>query len=74
MLHYTVPLPRETIWPPQPGQRVVLDVYHSGGNSDVGGHVEAFTATFGEHVLTCGQLAAGPQAVAPRSHRRLTIP
>lgn len=73
-LHYTVRLPGEVIWPPQPGQRVFLDLYHSGEHSEVGGQVEEFKAAFGNHVLDCAQLTSGPVAFGPRTHTRFFIP
>jgi len=73
-LHYTVRLPPEVIWPPGPGRRVVLDLYHSGAHSEVGGQLEEFTAAFGSHVIECAQLANGPMVFGPRTHARLTIP
>jgi hypothetical protein len=73
-LYYTVRLPSETIWPPQPGRRLVLDLYDSAEFSATGGTLEHFTAAFGGHVLTCAQLSTGPVSFGPREHLRFVIP
>lgn len=74
ILHYTVRLPSELIWPPRAGQRLILDVYDSAEFSETGGELEEFTAAFGKHVMPCPQLAGGPVPFGPRQHKRFTIP
>jgi hypothetical protein len=73
-LSLTVRLPNEFIWPPSPGNRLVLDLYDSGQYTKTGGSLDEFTATFGGHSVPCSSLAAGPIGFKPHEHRRFLIP
>lgn len=73
-LGLTVRLPSEFIWPPSPSNRLVLDLYDSGRYTNTGGSLVEFTAAFGDHVMHCSSLTAGPVAFKAREHRRFLIP
>jgi len=73
-LTYTVRLPSELIWPPSPGNRLVLDLYDSGAFSETGGTLEEFSAAFGGHVIKCSELSNGSVNLMVHKHRRFYIP
>lgn len=73
-LHYTVRLPSEFIWPPSPGNRLILDLYDSAAFSDTGGTLEEFTAAFGGHIVKSSQLYSGPVSFKAHEHKRFYIP
>lgn len=73
ILHYTVRLPSEFVWPPSPENRLVLDLYDSGEYSETGGQIEEFIAVFGEHSISCKEITSGPISFKAREHRRFII-
>lgn len=72
-LSFTVRAPSELMWPPGPGNRLVLDLYDTAAVTGTGGHLVEFTAAFGGHVMTCAALAGGPMAFNQHIHQRLFI-
>jgi hypothetical protein len=72
-LHFTVRLPTEFLWPPAPGNRLVLDLHDSGAFTTSGGQLEEFTVAFGGDVRPCTAVAAGPVQFGPHSHQRFFI-
>lgn len=73
-LDLTVRLPAEFVWPPDQDNRLILDLYDSGEYTNTGGDLVEFTAAFGDHIVKCSELVAGPIAFKPREHRRFLIP
>lgn len=73
-LSLTVRLPTEFIWPPSPGNRLVLDLCDSGQYTNTGGSLVEFTAAFGGHIVPCASLGAGPVTFKPGEYRRFLIP
>jgi len=75
-LNYNVRLPSEIIWPPSPGNRIVLDLYDSGARwSGGGGEVIELRAAFGAHIINCTEvLNNGPITFKSGEHRRFYIP
>jgi hypothetical protein len=69
-LRLTVRLPQELVWPPTSRSRILLDVFDTGQFTQSGGTLTEFTAAFGGHVLTSGDV---PIAFKPRQHLRLAL-
>jgi hypothetical protein len=72
VLHFTVRLPPEFIWPPKPNNRLVLELYDAANYSKTGGVVKEFTAAFGGHVVKCAKLKAGG-SIKFKPRRRLQL-
>jgi hypothetical protein len=76
-LHYRVPLPTETIWPPATKRRVLLDLYDSNAieRGAGGGEMIAFRAAFGNHIINSKQvIKSAPIQFKAYQHRRFAIP
>ena len=76
-LHYRVPLPNETIWPPAAKRRIVLDLYDSNviERGAGGGELIAFRTMFGSHIVNSKQiLGKTPIGFKAYQHRRFAVP
>jgi hypothetical protein len=73
-LTLTVTLPRGFIWPPEPGNRLYLDVFDSGGRYETGGEMIEFIAAFCGQTFKCNQLSTGSVHFNPHQNVRFYIP
>jgi hypothetical protein len=69
-LRFTVRLPKELIWPPTQGSRVLLDVFDTGEYGISGGTLTEFTAAFGGHVISSPDV---PAPINVGEHRRFAL-
>lgn len=72
-LHFTVRAPTELMWPPDQGNRLVLDLFDCGAHTTTGGQLEEYTAAFGGHVMTCNALQSGPVRFDAFTHHTFRI-